>query len=167
LILLTEYKNLNSMELLLKLSRDILKKGKSIRFQAKGWSMRPFIRDGDFIVVSPVKSSSIRKGDVVFYFNAENKIIVHRIIRKYKKNDRITVLIKADASFGFPPEKVDIQNVLGKAIAIEKNGREKRLDRKLYQIIGLFFAVISPFSRWIYSIGSIMKQGGRRILGLF
>jgi len=154
------------MELLLKLSRDILKKGKSIRFQAKGWSMRPFIRDGDFIVVSPVKNSSIRKGDVVFYFNAENKIIVHRIIRKYKKNDRITVLIKADASFG-SPEKVDIQNVLGKAIAIEKNGREKRLDRKLYQIIGLFFAVISPFSRWIYSIGSIMKQGGRRILGLF
>jgi len=154
------------MELLLKLSRDILEKGKSIRFQAKGWSMRPFIRDGDFIVVSPVKSSSIRKGDVVFYSNAENKIIVHRIVRKYKKNDRITVLIKADASFG-SPEKVDIQNVLGKAIAIERNGREKRLDRKLYQIIGLFFAVISPFSRWIYPIGSIMKQSGRRILGVF
>ena len=166
MILLTAYKNLNSMELLLKLSRDILEKGKSIRFQAKGWSMRPFIRDGDFIVVSPVKSSSIRKGDVVFYSNAENKIIVHRIVRKYKKNDRITVLIKADASFG-SPEKVDIQNVLGKAIAIERNGREKRLDRKLYQIIGLFFAVISPFSRWIYPIGSIMKQSGRRILGVF
>jgi signal peptidase I len=128
------------MELLLKLSKDTLEKGKSIRFQAKGWSMRPFIRDGDFIVVSPVKSSSIRKGDV---------------------------LIKADASFGFPPEKVDIQNVLGKAIAIERNGREKRLDRKLYQIIGLFFAMISPFSRWIYPIGSILKQSGRRILGVF
>jgi len=154
------------MELLLKLSRDILEKGKSIRFQAKGWSMRPFIRDGDFIVVSPVKSSSIRKGDIVFYSNAENKIIVHRIIRKYKKNDRIAVLIKADASFG-SPEKVDIQNVLGKAIAIERNGREKRLDRKLYLIMGLFFAVISPFSRWIYPIGSIMKQSGRRILGVF
>jgi len=154
------------MELLLKLSRDILEKGKSIRFQAKGWSMRPFIRDGDFIVVSPVKSSSIRKGDVVFYSDAENKIIVHRIIRKYKKNDRIIVLIKADASFG-SPEKVDIHNVLGKVVAIERNGREKRLDRKLYQIIGLFFAVISPFSRWIYPIGSIMKQGGRRILGVF
>ena len=154
------------MELLLKLSRDILEKGKSIRFQAKGWSMRPFIRDGDFIVVSPVKSSSIRKGDVVFYSNAENKIIVHRIIRKYKKNDRITVFIKGDASFS-SPEKMDIQNVLGKVIAIERNGRKKRLDTKLYQIIGLFFAVISPFSRWIYPIGSIMKQSGRRILGVF
>jgi signal peptidase I len=126
--------------------------------------MRPFIRDGDFIVVSPVKSSSIRKGDVVFYSNAENKIIVHRIIRKYKKNDRIIVLIKADASFG-SPEKVDINNVLGKVIAIERIGRERRLDGKLYKIIGLFFVAISPFSRWIYPIGSKMKQSGRRFLG--
>lgn len=154
------------MEMLLKLSRDMLEKGKSIRFQAKGWSMRPFIRDGDFIVVSPVKRSSIRKGDVVFHSNAENKIMVHRIIRKHKKNDRMTVLIKADASLG-SPERVDIHNVLGKVVAIERNGREKRLDRKLYQIIGLFFAVISPFSRWIYPIGSIMKQSGRKILGGF
>ncbi len=154
------------MELLLKLSRDILEKGKSIRFQAKGWSMRPFIRDGDFIVVSPVKSSSIRKGDVVFYPNAENKIIVHRIIRKYKQKGRMTVLIKGDASFS-SPEKMDIQNVLGKVIAIERNGRKKRLDTKLYQIIGLFFAVISPFSRWIYSIGSVVKHSGRRLLGRY
>jgi signal peptidase I len=152
------------MELLLKLSRDLLEKGNSIRFQAKGWSMRPFIRDGDFIVVNPVKGSAIRKGDVVFYSNAENKIIVHRIIRKYKKNHRITALIKADAPFG-PPEKVDIHNVLGKVVAIERNGHEKRLDGKLYEIIGLFFALISPFSRWIYPIGSKMKQSGRRILG--
>lgn len=151
------------MELLLKLSKDMLEKGNSIRFQAKGWSMRPFIRDEDFIVVNPVKGSSIRKGDVVFYSNAENKIMVHRIIRKYKKNEKITALIKADASFG-SPEKVDIHNVLGKVVAIERNGHEKRLDRKSYQILGLFFAVISPFSCWIYPIGSIMKRSGRSIL---
>jgi signal peptidase len=154
------------MELLLRLSKDMLEKGHSIRFQAKGWSMRPFIRDGDFIVVNPVKNSSIKKGDIVFYSNAENKIIVHRIIRKYKKNHRIKVLIKADAPFG-SPEKVDRQNVLGKVVAIERYGREKRLDRKPYQIIGLLFAVISPFSRWIYPIGSLMKQSGRKILGGF
>ena len=154
------------MELLLKLSRDMLEKGKSIRFQAKGWSMHPFIRDGDFIVVSPVKSSSIRKGDIVFYSNAENKIIVHRIIRKYKQKGRMTVLVKGDASFS-SPEKMDIQNVLGKVIAIERNGRKKRLDTKLHQIIGLFFAVISPFSRWIYPIGSIVKHSGRRLLGRY
>jgi len=152
------------MEVLLELSRDILEKGKSVRFQAKGWSMRPFIQDGDFIVVNPIENSSIKTGDVVFYLTTENKIIVHRVIRKYKKKGRMTVLIKGDASFS-SPEKVEIQNVLGKVVAVERNGRKKRLDTKLHQIKGLFFAGISPFSQWIYPIGSIVKQSGRRLLG--
>ena len=59
---------------LLELSRDFLRKGKSVRFQAKGWSMRPFIRDGDFIVVSPIENSSIKTGDMVFYLTTENKV---------------------------------------------------------------------------------------------
>lgn len=151
---------------LLELSKDIFRKGKSARFQAKGWSMRPFIRDGDIIVVSPIENSSIKAGDVVFHLTTENKVIVHRVIKKYKKDkdNRITMLIKGDATFS-SPEKVEMQDVLGKVVEVERNGRKKRLDRKLYQIMGLFFAAISPFSRWIYPIGSIMKQSGRRFLG--
>ena len=51
---------------LLELSQAILEKGNSIRFQAKGWSMRPFIQDGDFIIVSPVQNSSIMKIRLLF-----------------------------------------------------------------------------------------------------
>jgi len=152
------------MEDLSELARDILEQGKPVRFQAKGWSMRPFIRDGDFIVVSPIENSSIKIGEVVFYSTTKNKVIVHRVIRKYKKNGRMTMLIKGDASFG-SPEKVDIQNILGNVVAIERNGRKKRLDTKLYQIKGLFFAGISPLSRWIYPIGSKVKHSGRKLLG--
>jgi len=150
---------------LLNLSRNLLGKGTSIRFQAKGFSMRPFIQDGDFITVSPVENSSVRIGDVVFYSTAENNTIVHRIIKKYKKNGRMTLVIKGDASFG-SPEKVDMQNVLGKVVAIERNGRGEKLDTKLHRIIGLFFAGISPFSRWVYPIGSRVKHKGRRLLGI-
>jgi len=144
---------------LLELSKDIFRKGKSARFQAKGWSMRPFIRDGDFIVVSPIENSSIKTGDVVFYLTTENKVIVHRVIKKYKKDkdNRITMLIKGDATFS-SPEKVEIQNVLGKVVAVEKNGQKKRLDTKLYQIKGLFFAGLSPFSRWTYPFLSKIKK---------
>ena len=144
---------------LLELSKDIFRKGKSIRFQAKGWSMRPFIRDGDFIVVSPIENSSIKTGDVVFYLTTENKIIVHRVIRKHEKykDNRITMLIKGDATFS-SPEKVEMQNVLGKVVAVERNGQKKRLDTKLYQIKGLFFAGISPFSQWTYPFLSKIKK---------
>jgi signal peptidase I len=144
---------------LLELSKDIFRKGKSIRFQAKGWSMRPFIRDGDFIAVGPVENSSIKKGDVVFYLTAENKALVHRVIKKYKKDkdNGITMFIKGDATFS-PPEKIDMQNVLGKVVAVERNGRKKRLDTKLYQLKGLLFAVISPYSQWTYPLLSKIKR---------
>lgn len=149
---------------LLALSRDILRRGKSLRFQARGWSMRPFIRDGDFITISPVENSSLKTGDVVLYLGAGNQIVVHRIINKYKKERRVTMLIKGDAALG-SAEKVDAQNVLGKVTIIERNGRLKRLDTKLYQMIGVIVAGISPFSRWVYPAGSFMKQSGRKILG--
>jgi signal peptidase I len=150
---------------LLALSKDILKRGKSIRFQARGWSMRPFIRDGDFITVSPVEDSALKTGDVVLYLGGGNQVIVHRIINKYKKERRVTLLIKGDAGFG-SAEKVDVQNILGKVTAIERNGRLKRLDTKPQQIIGVFVAGMSPFSRWIYPTGSLVKQSGRSILGV-
>jgi len=149
---------------LLALSKDILKRGKSIRFQARGWSMRPFIRDGDIITISPVEDSALKTGDVVLYLGAGNRIIVHRIINKYKKEGRITLLVKGDAAFG-SAEKVEAQNVLGKVTAIDRNGRLKRLDTKPQQIIGLFVGGISPFSRWIYPAGSLVKKNGRKILG--
>jgi signal peptidase I len=144
---------------LLGLSKDIFSQGKSIRFQASGWSMRPFIRDGDFLVVSPIENSSIKTGDVVFCITTENKVIVHRVIKKYKKDkdNRITMLIKGDATFS-SPEKVEMQNVLGKVVEVERNGQKKRLDTKFYQIKGLLFAGISPFSQWTYPFLSKIKR---------
>jgi signal peptidase len=141
------------------LCKDIFRKGKSIRFQARGWSMRPFIRDGDFIVVSPIENSSIRTGDVVFHLTTENKVIVHRVIKKYKKDkdNRITMFIKGDATFS-SPENVEMQNVIGKVVAVERNGRKKRLDTKFYQIKGLLLAGISPFSQWTYPFLSKIKK---------
>ncbi len=142
---------------LLELSKNIFRKGKSIRFQAKGWSMRPFIRDGDIIVVSPIENSSIKTGDVVFYLTTENKVMVHRVIRKHKKGNRMIMFIKGDATFS-SPEKVEMQDVLGKIVEVERNGQKKRLDTKLYTIKGLLFAGISPFSQWTYPFLSKIKK---------
>jgi signal peptidase I len=119
--------------------------------------MHPFVQDRDFITVSPVEDSSIKIGDVVFYSTAEDRIIVHRVIWKYRKDGRVTMLIKGDATSGFP-EKVDIQNIFGKVVAIERNGKKKKIDTKFYRIKGMFFAGISPLINWLYAIGSKVKR---------
>ncbi|MEI8173690.1 MAG: signal peptidase I [Deltaproteobacteria bacterium] len=138
---------------LLKLSNDLLERGTSIRFRVKGFSMRPFIRDGDFIIVAPVENSSISLGDVVFFFSDDDQVIVHRVIRKYKSNGGISMMVKGDATFGLP-DKVDSRNILGKVVVIERNGHIKNLNTKFYRTLNLLFAVISPFSHMTYSIGS-------------
>jgi signal peptidase I len=150
---------------LLKLSSNLIEKSASIRFRAKGFSMRPFIQDGDLITVSPLRDSTIRVGDVVLCKTADDRAIVHRMIQKTTKSNRAIFFIKGDAAFG-QPEEVDTKRVLGRVVAIERNGRERKLDTKLYRIIGLFFAGLSPFSRWIYPLGSKVKRKGRKHLGI-
>ncbi|UCC38712.1 MAG: signal peptidase I [Candidatus Aminicenantes bacterium] len=147
------------------LSLDILNKGKSIRFHARGWSMRPFIQDGDFITVSPIEHSSIKIGDVIFYSTAEDKLIAHRVIHKQKQNGHLTIWAKGDALFG-PPERIDIKNVLGKVSTIERNGKKERLDTNLFQIKGMLLAGISPLSKWIYPAGSVLKRFGLKPLSI-
>jgi len=146
------------------ISGGFLDKGVSVRFQAKGWSMRPYIQDGDFVTVSPLDDIPVKRGDVVLYATAENRLIVHRIIKKYNKNGSTAFLIKGDATFG-SPESINVQNVLGKVVETERNGRKRRLGSRRYQIINLILSRISPFSHKIYPIGRLVKKRGRKIFG--
>jgi len=65
------------------LLKDVLGKGWPCRFQAKGHSMSPFIKDGDVVTISPLSGNSPGIGDVVAFIHPQNKrLIIHRVIRK-------------------------------------------------------------------------------------
>ena len=51
------------------ISRELLKRGLSVRFQARGASMSPCIRDGEIVYVTGVIVSKLRKGDIVLVEN--------------------------------------------------------------------------------------------------
>lgn len=57
----------------------VLERKKLFRFQANGFSMCPFIQDGDVITVSPILAN-IYQGDVVVVLNLEKHLFVHRVI---------------------------------------------------------------------------------------
>jgi len=72
-----------SGDVLPELLRDILGKDAECRFQAKGHSMSPFIKDGDVVTISPLSGSSPRLGDVVAFNHPEaGKLVIHRIVRE-------------------------------------------------------------------------------------
>ncbi len=112
-----------SGDALIGLLQAVLDKGVPFRFQAKGYSMLPFIGDGDVITVSPLSDASLHLGNVVaFVYPETGKLAVHRIVGRV----RGALLIKGDNMFdadGFIPRS----RILGCVTRVERNGKKAPL----------------------------------------
>lgn len=99
----------------------VLEKGLSFRFLAKGWSMAPFIRDGDHITVSPLKGTSLKVGDVYAFVDPEvDKIVVHRAVASYDN----ALMLKGDSSFAKPDGIIPFKFLIGRVTHIERGGHQ-------------------------------------------
>jgi len=105
---------------IVELLRAVLDRGAPFRFEAPGFSMSPFVRDGDAITVSPLSDAAPRLGDVVAFIRPETgKLVVHRVVGKQDG----AFLIQGDNA-----EETDgpvpAANVLGRATRVERNGKK-------------------------------------------
>jgi hypothetical protein len=105
---------------LLKIMQAVLSKGIPFRFKARGWSMTPFIRDGDVITITPVANRSPGVGAVVAFSSpSAGHLVIHRIIAIRASCAILQGDNPADQSF----EKVPLEKIFGKVIRVERNGR--------------------------------------------
>jgi len=108
-----------SGEALGELLRSVLAKGMCCRFRVKGFSMSPFIRDGDVVTVAPLGSGGPALGDVVVFVSVRGGgPIIHRIVGKVDG----AYLLKGDnlpESDGMVPPA----NILGYIKAVERIGK--------------------------------------------
>lgn len=137
---------------LVELLRAVLDKGAPFRFRAKGFSMYPFIKDGDVVTVSPLPDTSPSPGDVVAFIRPETeKLVIHRVARK--RGD--SFLIKGDNTphaDGLIPEA----NILGCVTEVERDGKNVFLglgpERFLIALLtrkGRFFTLLLPVCRLV------------------
>jgi hypothetical protein len=119
------------------LSVQLLRRGHRVRFQAPGWSMHPTIKDRETVTVGPIAPSDVRKGDIVFY-QLNGGVFVHRVVR-IKNGDHMPSFVLRGDALGSPDESVTAQQVLGKVVCVERNGRsinpygwELRIFRQAY-----------------------------------
>jgi signal peptidase I len=109
-----------SGEALLDLLQTILSKGIPIRFKARGWSMTPFIQDGDVITVAPIKLRKPSVGEVVAFIRPESgNLVVHRVVAMLGDH----ALIHGDDIPEFPDGIIPLHNILGSVIRNERNNR--------------------------------------------
>lgn len=99
------------------LMHAVLAKGKNFRFKAKGTSMAPFIRNEDFITISPPTKIGI--GSIVAFVRPETRqLVVHRVIGRRKKE----LFIAGDGSSLYTDGWIPLRNIIGQISKIERNG---------------------------------------------
>jgi hypothetical protein len=105
------------------LLRAVLEKGKDVRYEARGGSMFPLIRDGDVVTISPLAGGEPRTGEVVAFADFETgRVRVHRIVRAGNGTYRLKGDHDPGEDGAFPREAI-----LGRVVRVERRGRAVRL----------------------------------------
>lgn len=110
---------------LITLMQAVFSRGMPFKFQAKGFSMHPFIRNKDTLTISPFKGKA-RCGDILTVVNHNgNGLVVHRLI---KQNTGLHY-IKGDNSgpFGNYNKGILKNNIIGIVTGIERNRKKIRI----------------------------------------
>ncbi len=147
---------------LAELMRAALDKGVPFRFRAKGWSMVPFIHDGDVITVAPLPDGLPCMGDVVAFVRPETgKVVVHRIVER--RGD--AWLTKGDNSNGEGDGLFSRGNLLGMVTAVERGGRLVRLglgpERGLVALLSRS-GLLLPLRQLLYPLLLLLPRRGAK-----
>src|ERR1700680_608287 len=120
------------------LSRELLDGGLCVRFEARGASMSPSIRDREIVHVTPVIVSKLGKGDIVLT-KGDSGFRVHRLVIADHKAD--TFITRGDCGLENDPPLPGAQilgfaatkevKVAGRGVTVGLDGRASRARRIL------------------------------------
>jgi len=99
------------------LARTLLERGKPFRFTAHGYSMSPFIQDGDTITLAPFVDAP-HIGEVVAFINPANEhLVVHRLVATTPDG----FALKGD-NVAEPDGVFARAQILGRVVRVERDG---------------------------------------------
>ncbi|HXX45134.1 MAG TPA: C25 family cysteine peptidase [Candidatus Acidoferrales bacterium] len=101
----------------------LLGEGLPVRFPANGQSMQPNLLDGDLVEIAPLLGEKLRRGDIALT-RTEEAFVLHRVVEC--DDDSNAIVTRGDAGQQDDPPATE---VLGKAVAIEREGRRISFTR--------------------------------------
>ena len=132
------------------LSRELLKSGMGVRFEARGASMSPCIRDGEIVHVTPVIVSKLRKDDIVLT-KGHTGFRVHRLV--VADQDKDLFITRGDCGQqDDPPLRGD--QILGVAVA-----KEVRIGKRIVR------TRLKGFGRVLQGVARVQAAVGKRLRG--
>jgi signal peptidase I len=127
---------------------EVLSRGHSVRFRAKGASMHPAIRDGEIVTVAPVQPAEIRRGDVILY-RFRGGVIAHRVASIGRGTAGTLVFVVRGDAFHGCDEPVDESALLGRVVTAERGGRALDPSAFRARAVAAFRSAVAGFLRWL------------------
>lgn len=125
-----------SNQVITELLKVTLERRLPFRFKVKGFSMTPFIKDGDVVTIYPLSNATVTLGMCVAFISESGRLAIHRIIGRRAG----LYIIKGDNSSMIDGYFTQ-ENILGYVSVIERN------SKNFYPGLGREREVIAVLSR--------------------
>lgn len=90
-------------------------------FETTGYSMWPFIKAGEKLIVKNLPVENLMSGDIILY-RQDNQLICHRLVKKVKNKQKYILYARGDNSAS-SPEIIAEDVYSGKAVGILRNNK--------------------------------------------
>ena len=111
-------------------------------FEAAGFSMWPFIKQGDRLIVKKISIDSLRVGDVILYRSGD-KLVCHRLVRKIKHKGKYLLYARGDNGL-YASELVRDEMVNGKVTGVFRGNKIIDLTGRWRRFINYFIVLFGP-----------------------
>lgn len=127
------------------LAAPVLRDGHRLRFQARGGSMEPFIKDGDVLEVAPLGEGRARHGDVLLVEAGDGRLLAHRVIKTGRRGGERWFLLRGDACPD-PDGWFDTKHLLGRVLIVDRGGRRINLASPSARLSARLWVTIAPWT---------------------
>lgn len=131
------------------LLKNAIKRDGSIELPASGYSMFPYIHQGNLCKFESFDPLVVKKGDVILFSSQEGQLIAHRFVGIKKEQNQTFYLLKGDTNLGFD-QPIEEERILGKLLSVQKQRLKIESDHVIAHIWGsiiLTFPVLSGILR--------------------
>lgn len=125
---------------------EYVKQGKQVTIRVKGNSMKPWLRDGDRVLLKPFERKDLAKGIIVLA-NVDEQMVLHRVI---KYSERV-IWLAGDGNL-VQREVVDHMDVVAWAVRLYRADIEIKLDQRWRCILGQIWYWARPIRRIVMKL---------------
>ena len=149
--------------------KEVVDRDVEIPLKTFGFSMRPFIYGGEWVVVRRAQAEDIRVGDILIY-QAGNTFVAHRAIRRRCRRGHTFYTMKGDAHLGAEGE-IAAEDVVAKVVAIKRNGQAIDLSRARWRwtsrLLAFHSSLVDRLYRSLPFLHGSLRTRGERPAGRF